>query len=460
MHGAGIAVIEGELDFDRVFEHVAARLPLLPRYRQRLAFVPFNLAHPKWVDDPNFDLANHLKAHQLAPDSTLQDALDTAMQLSEPLLPRDRPLWAMYLIQGVRDRTILLQLAHHAMVDGASGVDISTILFDLQPSPPPRESANATWQPAPLPDPMALATEAITETTQSFRAQRFQMSDYRGKRGEMLRRATESMSRFMAEPVVTAPWNASLVSLKRQFRYRKYGFASLRQIRNTLGGTINDVVLAIVVEAAARYLQNKGTNTTGQHLRVMCPVNVRREDEQGTLGNHVSGIFPMFNAQVMDMAERLQTVTWETETIKQNREAQALQLLMDTIPTIPPVAMVQSQLVGSRWDPTASLASFSLPIMPQFGLRLPMMGFNFTCTNMPGVQTTQYLAGHKILENLAVLMLAGNLGYGVAVLSYDRDIYINLVCDPRLMPDLDAMATLIDQTYQELLATAEIDLAS
>ena len=454
MNGAGIAVIEGEVPFDTVYRHIASRLHLVPRYRQRLAMVPFNLAHPKWVDDPDFDLANHLKRHRLPAGSTLDDAIRAALDLNESLLPRDKPLWRMCVIEGVKDRTILYQTGHHAMVDGASGVDISLVLFDLQKDAPQPEPE--PWHPQPLPSPVELATEAALETVHTLSGENpFKAANFTSERAELLRRATESMTRFVAEPVLTAPWNAAQVGPKRQFLWRKYSFADFRRIRSTLGGTINDVVLATVTEAAARYLQAHDERTAGQHLRIMCPVNVRTEDERGALGNRVSGIFPVFDAEPMDMGARLHKVRWETEQIKNNREAQAMQLMTEAAPSMPPVAMAPTLLVGTPWDPTAMTANFPLPVPPAFGPRPPMFGFNFTCTNVPGVQTTQYLAGHRILDTLAFLMLGGTLGYGVVVCSYNQNIYFNFICDPRLMPDLELMAKGIDDAFEELLAVAE-----
>ncbi len=459
MHGAAIAIIEGEVPFETVCGQIASRLHLVPRYRQRLALVPFNLAHPKWVDDPGFDIANHVMRHRLPNGATLDDAIQAALKLNEPMLPRDRPLWRMYLVEGVKNRTVLLQIGHHAMVDGASGIDISLVLFDLQKNTPQPEPE--PWRPKPLPTPIELATEAALETAHTLSGENpFSAANPTSKRGEMLRRATESMTRFVAEPVVTAPWNAAPVGPKRNFIWRKYSFADFRRIRGTIGGTINDVVLAAVTEGAARYLRAHDERIEGRHLRIMCPVNVRTEDERGALGNRVSAIFPVFDAQPMDMRTRLHRVRWETEQIKNNREAQAMQLMMESAPSVPPVAMAPTLLVGTPWDPTTLAANFPLPVPPTFGPRPPMLGFNFTCTNVPGVQTTQYLAGHPILDNLGLLMLGGNLGFGVVVSSYNKNIYFNFICDRRLMPDLDRMAEGVDNAFAELLSAAVQDEAA
>ena len=456
MHAAGLSVIEGEVPFEVVYRQITSRLHLVPRYRQRLALVPFNLAHPKWVDDPNFDPANHITHHRLPQGSSLDDATQAALKLNEPVLPRDRPLWHIHVLEGVKDRTVLLQRGHHAMIDGASGIDITLVLFDLQKNAPEPEAAPESWRPKPLPTPVELATEAALETAHTLSGENpFGIVKLASERTEMLRRATESMTRFVAEPVITAPWNAAPVGPKRNFLWRKYPFADFRRIRTSLGGTINDVVLAAITEGTARYLKGHDEQVNGQHLRIMCPVNVRTEDDQGALGNRVSAIFPVFDAEPMDMRSRLQKVRFETEQIKNNREAQAMQLMMDAAPTVPPVAMAPTLLVGTPWDPTTLAANFPLPVPPAFGPRPPMLGINFVCTNVPGVQTTQYLAGYPILDNLGLLMLGGNLGFGVVISSYNQNIYFNFTCDRRLMPDLDRMADGVDDTFNELLSVAE-----
>ncbi len=454
MNASGIYVIEGEVPFNAIRDQIASRLHLVPRYRQRLAMVPFNLGHPKWVDDPDFHIDNHVFQHRLPEGSTIDDAVEAAVKLNESILPRDRPLWRAHCLEGVKDRTVLLQSGHHAMIDGASGIDINMVLFDLQKNAPQPESE--PWQPKPMPTPVELATEAMLETVHRITGENpFQFAGVTSERGEMLRRATESMTRFVAEPVVTAPWNSTPVGPRRKFLWRKYAFADFRRIRSALGGTINDIVLAAVSEGAARYLKAHKEHADGGHLRIMCPVNVRTEDDKDALGNQVSAIFPVFDATPMEMTARLGKVRWETEQIKNNREAQAMQMMTEGVPNFPPVAMAPTLLVGTPLDPTQLAANFPLPVPPTFGPRPPMLGINFVCTNVPGVQTTQYLAGYPIIDQLGLLMLAGNLGFGVVIMSYNQHIYFNFICDRRLMPDLELMATSVNDAFQELSVAAQ-----
>ena len=279
------------------------------------------------------------------------------------------------------------------------------------------------------------------------------------RRAELLRIGTQVMTQMSTVPVMTAPWNAGSVGPKRKFQHAQYPFADFREIRRVFGGTLNDVVLTVVTESAARYLKAHNEDTANQNLRLMCPVNVRREDEKGALGNRVSAMYPVVPAATMDVVERLNLIRRVTEQIKANREPQALEYMMETAPVVPPMSMAQTLLVGTPFDPTAWIARQPPPILPDVKPRPPLFGFNFTCTNVPGVQVPQYIAGHKMLTTFATLMLGGTLGYGVAVISYNQTLIFNLVSDPRLLPDLELMRSGIEATFAELLDRAHTQLA-
>jgi hypothetical protein len=181
---------------------------------------------------------------------------------------------------------------------------------------------------------------------------------------------------------------------------------------------------------------------------------VRTEDEQGALGNRVSGIFPMLPAWSMPMVERLQAVVQEMETIKENQEAQALTLMNETSLSVPAALMAPTLLVGTAMDPTRLAARFPGPVIPKLAGRPPLYGFNFTCTNVPGVQVPLYVAGHKMEYMLGILMLTGNLGFGVAVTSYNQQMLFSCISETRLMPDIDAMSDAIGAAFEELLGAA------
>jgi diacylglycerol O-acyltransferase len=454
MHTAIVYVVDGELPFEKVHAHFAARMHLVPRYRQKLALVPFNLSHPKWVDDPDFDLDYHLEAFSVPEGSTLEAAMDKLLELNEKLLDRSRPLWKTYVVDGVPGQTLLLQQVHHAMIDGVSAVELSMVLLDFEPDAAPPAPPKEVRKAAPTPSAIELITEAVRENVESLTENPLASVHTDRKSLQLLANAGRAMSRFFTSPAITAPWNAGVVGPKRKVRWSSHDFAEFREIRRALGGTINDVVLAVVSEGAARYLDRCREDTANKHFRIMCPVSVRTEDEQGALGNRVSGIFPTLPAWSMDILDRLKAVCTETARIKSDEEAQALTLMNETSMSMPPVAMAPTLLVGTRFDPTVLAARMPLPIAPKGAPRPPFFGFNFTCTNVPGVQVAQYLAGHEITSMVAFLMLSGPLGYGVAVTSYNQRMLFNYISESRLMPDLDVMAEAVEEAFAELLGEA------
>jgi diacylglycerol O-acyltransferase / wax synthase len=455
MHISSVYVLDGVVPFDTIFRRFEKRIHLIPAYRRKLVQIPFSLSHPVWVDDTEFDLSRHVFHHVLPGNPSLEEGVDAAVDLNEPLMDRSKPLWEFIIIEGVPDKTLLLQRAHHAMIDGASGIELTTVLYDLdkdagEPVPP-----NEPWEPQPTPGPAALISAAVEENMKNigdFNPLKI-MGDMETNR-DRLTKASEVMSKFSTQPAITAPFNAGIVGPKRKVRWIKKPFGEIRDIRRQLGGTINDIVLAVVTEAVARYLQNHDEPIKGQKLRIMCPVNVRTENQQGALGNQVSAIFPMFPAEPMSCTDRLKFVIDETTRIKEDEEAQAFTVMQETTPSMPPLAMAASQLVGTPFDPTAFAARIEWPIMPNTGFRPPNPGYNFTCTNVPGIQVPQYMCGHEVTDTIGFLVLSGNVGFSVTILSYNKQLFFNFICEPRLMPDLEVMIGHAEDVYQELIDVA------
>jgi WS/DGAT/MGAT family acyltransferase len=454
MHISSLHVLEGEADFDVIFRHFADRIHLVPAYRRRVAFVPFNLAHPTWEDDPDFDLTRHVKHHHLPPDTSMEQALDVAMELNEPMLERDQPLWKVWVITGLQDRTLLLLMTHHSMIDGVSGIELTTIIFDFDPGGSNREPEAAPWDPPARPGPAARLNDALRDNLSAAREGGSLSSITDPERRHLLARAGRVLGRFVTQPAVTAPFNAGIVGRKRRLRYMTESFTEIREIRRALGGTINDVVLTVVSEALARYLAASGERTDDQHMRILCPVSVRTEDESGTLGNRVSAVFPMLPAWPMPVTQRLTAVCAEMERIKHDQEAHALALLMESGSGIWPLALAPTQLIGTPWDPTRLSVNMPMPVMPRLGPRPPNFGVNFVCTNVPGVQVPQYLAGHKVLDVIGIILLAGNVGFSMPIVSYNQQLCFSFVCEPRLLPDVEKLVDAAGDAFAELLAEA------
>jgi len=455
MHISSVYVLKGEVPFEDIYKHYENRIHLVPSYHRKLAQVPFSLGHPKWVDDTEFDLHNHVLLHQLPEGSTLKEGVDKGVELNEPMLDRSHPLWRTVVLTGVPGKTLLLQQTHHAMIDGASGIDLTTILYDLSPNAADPTPPTEPWQPHPAPSPGALMSEAMQENFSKLtRISPIKaMSTSRDVLGR-LRKASEIFTRFMSKPAITAPFNAGMVGPKRRVKWIKKPFTEIREIRRHLGGTINDVVLAVVSEAIARYLEHHNERVDNQLIRIMCPVNVRTEDQKGALGNQVSAIFPLLPASSMSCTARLHAVIDEMQRIKVEEEAQALTVVQENMPAFPPVAMAMTQLVGTALDPTALAARVPMPIMPSFGYRQPNMGINLVCTNVPGLQVPQYLCGAEVTDTIGLLVLSGNVGLSLTILSYNKQLFFNFISEPRLVPDLQVIVDNAEAVFNELLSAA------
>ncbi|HTY56578.1 MAG TPA: wax ester/triacylglycerol synthase domain-containing protein [Candidatus Binataceae bacterium] len=461
-HSGMLMFFEGEIPIEQLLQHIERRLELLPRYRQRLAMVPLNLAHASLEDDPAFKIENHVKSHKLPPSSEAE-IIQSALKVFESPLSRERPLWEIHAFTGLDSgRTCVLMKIHQCLIGGVSPVEATSALFDLRADAPQPEPPAHNWTPNPLPGIAESLLTAIHDVLEervdaAFRAQELLRSPKElADRTGMLADAGRSLSRLVSQPIVSAPWNTGLIGPRRNLVWSRYSFADFRAIRNAFGGTVNDVVLAMVSEAAARYLARHDCKPGGAPLRIACPVNVAFEDEGGTLGNRVSITFSELPAVPMNPGPRLEAVQQESERIKASREAQSLELLTETLNLVPPGLMgLTSRLANLGLDYAGALGKWasSLPSCGRFGL--PAFGVNFMATNAPGVQVPQYLAGHLLLDVIGLPPLQANLGYGISILGYNQSLYFGMVAEPSLMPDLEIMRACLDQAFTELKQSAE-----
>ncbi|MEM1436162.1 MAG: wax ester/triacylglycerol synthase domain-containing protein, partial [Pseudomonadota bacterium] len=243
MHGVSLTLLDGAVSYDEIFAYYEPRVGKIPRLRQKLAFAPFNLAHPRWVDDPSFDLRNHLIGHRLAPNTTLAQAEAKALELAQGVLDRNRPLWRTFVLEGVEGRTLIASLTHHAFVDGATAVALSTVLTDPSPDPEPQEAAPA-WSPEPAPSLLDRWIDAGSAFIEQGAENLRRMRQLPAAEPSRLARVVEAL----AQPVMQAPWNRSLVGPKRQLAYFTVSLEDIKRIRSAHGGTVNDVAVSTVME--------------------------------------------------------------------------------------------------------------------------------------------------------------------------------------------------------------------
>jgi diacylglycerol O-acyltransferase / wax synthase len=277
----------------------------------------------------------------------------------------------------------------------------------------------------------------------------------------MFGEASRVMSQLMTRPIMAAPWNGIPVTQERVLAWSKQSFADFRAIRSAFGGSVNDVVLAMLTEGAARYLDYHGYKTAGQQLSIGCPVNVRHRDEKSSLGNRVSMMFPVAPADPMDMVERLKLINEETERIKAAGSAQALEVMLSMSENIPPMLIgFGSRMATTALDAAGAFAKLSGWKPRPGGFALPAAGINFIATNVPGVQVPQYMNGHICLDMIPLVPLGATLGFGVAILSYNRYLYFGMIAEPRVMPDVALMKQYVDEAFEELKHRCEEQLGA
>src|ERR671910_917862 len=442
MHVAGVMIFEGSPPpYDELLEAIERRLGLVPRYRQRLAFVPLGQGRPRWVDDPHLNLRYHVRSTALPAPGSEQQLKDLAGRVFAQQLDRDKPLWEIWLVDGLEgDRFAMLSKTHHALVDGISGVDIMSVLFDTTPQPAAPADTGERWLPRPLPSAAQLLGEALveratvpTEIVRSLRAV------LRGPRrvAESLRDAAVGVGAMAwagLNPAPASPYNKT-IGPHRRYTWMRANLADLKAIKNELGGTVNDVVLATVAGALGKHLRRRGQNTDGVELKAMIPVSVRADVERGALGNRVAAMMAPLPVWCQDPVARLDIVREELKGLKSGGQAVGAQVLTELSGFAPMTVMDQASRVMAR-----------------------QRFFNLVITNVPGPQIPLYLAGRLMLDPFPMVPLAKGQGLGIALLSYAGKINFGLVGDYDVLWDLDDFANDVHESLAELAAEAGVEL--
>jgi diacylglycerol O-acyltransferase / wax synthase len=444
MHVASVIVFEGEApQYVELLDHIERRLHLVPRYRQRLAFVPFGQGRPRWVDDPHLNVRYHLRHAGLPAPGDEAQLRDLAGRVFAQPLDRDKPLWELWLVDGLEgDRWALLSKTHHALVDGISGVDIVTVLFDTSADPLAPADPGGHWLPRPLPTQAQLLGEALVErATVPAEAARSLRAVFRAPR-RIAREAVNTAAGLGAmawaglNPAPASPYNKP-IGPHRRFTWVRANLVDVKAIKDELGGTVNDVVLTAVAGALGRHLRRRGVATEGLELKAMVPVSVRSPDQAGDLGNHVAAMMAPLPVWCQDPVARQQIVREAMEHLKQGGQAVGAQALTELSGFAPPTIMGQAARLMSR-----------------------QRFFNLVITNVPGPQIPLYLLGRRALDPFPLVPLAKNQGVGIAIMSYDGRMDFGLVGDFDVLYDLDDLAHDLYESLAELAEAAGRKLSS
>ncbi len=440
MHVGGVSVFEvpaDGFDYDRLVQHIRHRIAFVPRYRQRVRWVPGHIASPVWVDDEDFDITYHVRRSALPKPGSDAQLRDLAARIFSRPLDRKRPLWEMYLVEGLSGgRFALLTKTHHAMVDGVSAVDIGQVLLDV--SPQPRETPSDTWRPASEPSGLELVAGAFADLVRwppaAVDAVRVGLGDIRrstmrlvGATGGLL-----AMARTVSRSAPGSPLNVD-IGAARRYATADTDLDDYKAIRKAHGGTVNDVVLAVVAGGLRTWLMTRGESVTpSAEVRAMVPVSVRGSDEQGTLGNRVSSYLVDLPVGEPNAVMRLHQISYAMAAHKETGQA-----------------------VGA--DALVGLAGFAPPTLHALGARvgsgLSKRIFNLVVTNVPGPQFPLYAAGARLLATYPVVPLARGQAVSVGLTSYDGGVYFGLNADRDAMADVEVLAQCLVDALAELCDT-------
>src|SRR5215216_6888705 len=442
MHVASVMLFEGPPPpYDELLESFERRMPLVPRYRQRLAFVPRAQGRPRWVDDPHLNLRYHVRSTALPSPGSEQQLQDLAGRVFSQQLDRDKPLWEVWLVEGLEgDRFALLTKTHHALVDGISGMDIVSVLFDTSPEPAAPTDPGDRWLPRPLPSRAELLGEALVErATIPAEVARSVRAVLRGPR-RVLEGARDAavgvgaMAWAGLNPAPPSPYNGP-IGPHRRFTWVRTELNDIKAIKYELGGTVNDVLLATVAGGLGKHLRRRGQSTDGLELKAMVPVSVRTDLERGALGNRVAAMMAPLPVWCQDPVARLDIVREEMKGLKSGGQAVGAQVLTELSGFAPPTVMDQASRLAAR-----------------------QRFFNVVVTNVPGPQFPLYLAGRRMLDTFPMVPLARNQGLGIALLSYAGKINFGLVGDYDAVWDLDDLAAHVRDSLAELAEAAGVEL--
>jgi diacylglycerol O-acyltransferase len=438
MHIGGVLIFEGPApDFDDFLDHVRGRLHLVPRYRQKLANPPFETGRPLWVDDPDFNLEYHVRHAALPPPGSEEQLFLLASRIASQQLDRSKPLWENWLVEGLADgRFALISKTHHAVVDGISGVDLASVLFDAERKPAPPDTDLEPWRPEHEPSSAELVlagARGVVTTAASMLMRTVAAATHPATTLNVLRDAAEGVGELVwagLNPAPETPLNVK-IGPHRRYAVVRHQLADYKEIKDAVGGTVNDVILTVVSGALAQWLRSRGVRTEGLEMRALVPVSVRKDNQRGALGNQLTVMRGPLPVYIDDPISRLRFIRAAMDGLKESKQAVGAATLAAVNNLAPPTILAQASRLN-------------------FSTRL----FNLLVTNIPGPQLPLYVLGRQLEELFPVAFLPEDHALAVAIMSYNGGLDYGLLGDYDAMPDIQVVADGIEGALSELLAAA------
>lgn len=442
MHIGGAAVFEGPPPaHDELVGHFAAKLIFVPRYRQKVRFLPLNMGLPGWVDDPYFNIDYHVRRTALPAPGGREELRNLVSRVMSQHLDRARPLWEMWAVEGLDEgRWALVSKVHHCLVDGVSSIDLMSVLFDADPNP--SGLAIVPWRPREEPSAADLFAQALVGVVSPVGRLRWVVSALRSPE-ETLRHGVETARAFAGiagklRPPPKTSLNGSY-GPHRRWTSAHAPLADVKLVRRSLGGTINDVVLAGITRGFRELLLSRGEKVEDRPVRTLVPVSVRTERERGTYNNRVSAVFADLPVGLEDPVARLADIRRQMDGIKKSKGAVAGERLVD-------------------------LAGFSPPMLLAAGQRLaawiPQRSVNTATTNVPGPQQPLFFAGRRLIESAPIVPLLASVRITIGIFSYDGTLHFGITGDYDSVPDIDVLRSGIEVGIAELVEAAQAPRAA
>jgi WS/DGAT/MGAT family acyltransferase len=437
MHIGSVGIFEGPAPSrEELLAAVEGKLHLVPRYRQKVRLPPLHVGPPVWIDDTHFNLDYHVRRTALASPGGEDELRALVGRVMSQQLDRTKPLWEMWVAEGLgAGRWALISKTHHCMVDGVAATDLLSVLLDAERAP--QRDPSPTWHPAPEPSRVALtARPLVHRLTSPMQLMSAAGEAVRGPRqaAELALQTVQGTltMRSLLRLTPKSSLNGS-IGPHRRWDWASCRLSEVKAVRQGLGGTINDVVLAAISRGFRDLLLSRGEHPDRRIVRTLVPVSVRRPQDRGTYNNRVSAMYAELPVGIEDPAKRLESVRTQMEGLKRSHEAVASDVLV-------------------------SLSGFAPALLLALGTRLafqlPQRSLNTVTTNVPGPQRPLYLTGRRMLEAIPYVPLAGQVRVGVAIFSYDGSLKFGVTGDYDTAPDIRVLCEGIEAGMDELLAAS------